>query len=158
MANQTTTLRECNEEVFFFQRSVEENEMHTLVTPTTTSNLMKEFMQEIRSPVTRICNIRLRVATRSQTTSVQLPNYVGEWTYLVNVERQILSEGCLNQESYLCFWIILKWSLFSVACSGKLGMLDGQVPEAGWSKYPKKKKQPRNFNSDVLISTEWITV
>lgn len=70
------TLRECNEEGAFFQRAVEENEIHTLMPPTTTSNLMKEFVQEIRSPITRICNIRLRVATHSQTILAQLRNYV----------------------------------------------------------------------------------
>lgn len=78
MANQTLSLQECNKEVNFFQRAVEGNEMHTLVAPTTASNLMKDFVQEIGSPVTRICNISLRMATHSQMIPVWLPNYVGK--------------------------------------------------------------------------------
>lgn len=56
------SLRDC-EEGALFQRANGESETYTLMTPATTSNLMKEFVQEIGSPVTRICNIRLRVVT-----------------------------------------------------------------------------------------------
>jgi len=96
-------LRGCDEKGAFFQRAVEENGIHTLMTPTTTSNLMKEFVQEIGNTITRICNIRLRVGTYSQTVLVQLPNYVGKCTYPVNAETQILSEGHLNEDSYFFF-------------------------------------------------------
>lgn len=42
----------------------------------TASNLIKEFVQEIRYSMLRICNIRLSVAKHGQTILVQLSNYV----------------------------------------------------------------------------------
>lgn len=50
---------------------------------------MKEFVQEIRSSIIRIRNIRLSVATHGQTILVQLSNYVGKWTYPVNTETDL---------------------------------------------------------------------
>lgn len=96
---------------------------------------MKEFVQEIRSSIIRICNIRLSVAIHGQAILVQLILWANEPIQLTQRMTDI-SENYLNQKSL--FWIFLEWSLLSIACTGKLGLLDGQVPK--WSKYPKEKK------------------